>query len=261
MELAFRHPKRIFISLVASGRTSGTSRNQTYFRLRGSAEASKREREGGGREGGRDRETGRKRDGHTRSSEKRSSERCGFLRFTTFLIVWNSLSAAQIKEEKYSPRRGPIWTGFREHRATARSVAARAPGGDGLLGLQRQQFLSTSPLFNYTPARHSRGGGSSRLTRLSPPSSRVFPVRPIFAVPLLRRLRVSRLYSPFITYTSAVGRPAKLTTRPLASRNSQTRSPLEAVAEGDDAIPPPRRRALRDRPRRASCAFARAHVG
>lgn len=132
-----------------------------------------------------------------------------FLRFTTFLIVWNSLSTAQIKEEKYFTRSGPIWTGFREHRATARTVAAQAPGGDGVLSLQRQQFPSTFPLFNYTLARPPAFAAGMPpfvvLDEASPPP-RVFPVRSIFAVPLLlRRLRVSRLYSSFfVTYRISV---------------------------------------------------------
>jgi len=130
------------------------------------------------------------------------------MRFFTFYDVFNRLEltfrgGAQIKEEKHLPRFGPIWTGFRERRrrATARRASrSRAPWGDGVLSLQRQQFPSTFPLFNYTAARPSAFATrdaldeaplalSRGLSLLSLPPS----IRSIFAVPLLRRLRVSRV--------------------------------------------------------------------
>lgn len=75
---------------------------------------------------------------------ERSPERCGLSRFTTFLIVRNSLSAAQIKERKTLATRSEVPSGPRRFRERRRRSPRR--------GLQRQQFPSTFPLFNYTVA-------------------------------------------------------------------------------------------------------------
>jgi len=135
----------------------------------------------------------RKRD-HGRSLEKRFPEWCGFLRFTTFLIVWNSLSTAN-KERKMSPSPHFHLDRFREHCVTARSVAREHPEVTESWAFSvnnfrlRFYFLITRslPVFamsekNVVP-RH----------RVTLPE--LTPSVPFLWSPLLRRLRVSRLYS------------------------------------------------------------------
>jgi len=154
-------------------RTLGTSCNQTYLH-------SEKEKARGRREE-------RKRD-HGRSLEKRFPEWCGFLRFTTFLIVWNSLSTAN-KERKMSPSPHFHLDRFHEHCVTARSVAREHPGGDGILSLQRQQFPSTFLLFNYTVVAGVRNGEERCSSPLSPRHSpRTYSIRPIFVVPSITEI-------------------------------------------------------------------------
>jgi len=160
-----------------------------YFRLRGQSEKK------------------RKRSDHAREKTFSRSDVI-FLRFMTFLIVWNSLSAARRankkkkKEKKKNISLASVPSGsdfesvvahverlVREHREVTRSWV-----------LQRQQFPSTFPLFNYTAARPPAFAARDALDEaplrypagflpsLPPPT-----VSSIFAVPLLRRLRVSRV--------------------------------------------------------------------
>lgn len=125
------------------------------------------------------------------------------MRFFTFYDGFNRLELTsatgararqegrQIKKEKFSPSpwfspSGRISRTSRARRTTARSVARESPGRwrGPCMNSQRQQFLSTFPLFNYT--RFARPP-AIRLTRRQ---SVTFPARPTLAVPLLRRLRV-----------------------------------------------------------------------
>lgn len=59
----------------------------------------------------------------------------GFLRFTTFLIIWNSLSTANKGRKMSLPCLSFIW--IDSENVAQRHVAslARAPGGDGILSL------------------------------------------------------------------------------------------------------------------------------
>lgn len=134
--------------------------------------------------------------------------------FFTFYDVFNRLEltfrgGAQIKGEKYLPRFGPIWDRISRasrERATRIVSRLRAPCGDGVLNLLRQQFPSTFPLFNYTTARGRRH--TRRETRAWRDAA-VLP-RGLFLPPLLFVLFLRSsyyedcvslaLYSPFVMY-------------------------------------------------------------
>lgn len=187
VKLAFRDLNRVFISLVASGSYCGSVMYPNVLALRERKSWKKGWGEGRGRET------------MVGPREKRSPEWCGFLRFTTFLIVWNSLSTANKGRKTSLPRLSFHLDRFRERCATARSVASEQPEVTGSWAFQRQQLPFTFPLFNYTVARprygvRNAGAGVFTLPKL-------LPHPPYFCGPsLLRRLHVSRLYPPFVTY-------------------------------------------------------------